>query len=55
MRGIVYNGIQSLKGKSPEQAFDILYRHCDEMAQFIMRLNKEIEELKDEVEQLRSR
>jgi prefoldin subunit 5 len=55
MRGISYNGIPTIKGKTPDQALEILYRHCDDMAQIVMRMNKEIEELKDEVEALRSR
>ena len=55
MRNVHYNGIKSIQGKSPLEALEILHRHCDEMAQIMMRMNAEIEELKDEVEALRSR
>lgn len=55
MRNVNYLGIPRLQGKSPAEALDVLCRHCDDMAQIVVQMNKEIEELKDEVEALRSR
>jgi prefoldin subunit 5 len=55
MKNVNYLGIPRIQEKTPVEALDILYRHCDEMAQIVAQMNKEIEDLKDEVEELRSR
>jgi hypothetical protein len=55
MRNINYLGMPRLQGKAPADALEILRQHCDDMAQIVMKMNAEIEELKDEVDALRSR
>ena len=55
MRNANFNGIPPIQGKPVPEALDILYRHCYETAQLIDAMNKEIEELKYEVEQLKFR
>jgi hypothetical protein len=55
MRNVNYLGMPRIEGKTPAEALDILYRHCDEMAQIVVQMNREIEDLKDEIEELRSR
>lgn len=55
MRNLNYLGIPSIQNQTPEQAVDILHTFCFQAAQILVEMNKEIEELKDEVEQLRAR
>ena len=55
MRNVQFNGIPTISGKPVQEALEILYRHCYETAQLVDAMNKEIEELKYEVEQLKFR
>jgi len=44
-----------ISGKTPVQALEILARSCHDQAVQIMRLNNELEDLKDEVRRLQQR
>jgi len=41
-----------IRGKTPEQALKALYDHCHETAVQVMRLNNELEDLKEKVVKL---
>ena len=43
----------NIQGKSPQDAIKILYDHCHETAIQIMRLSNDIEDLKEEIEQIK--
>ena len=52
MRHMQFQGIPSITGKTPEQAVKILYEHCHLTAQVLDAVNREVEELKQQVEEL---
>ena len=41
-----------IKGKPVEQALEILHKHCHETAIMVMKMNNEIEDLKQKVSRL---
>lgn len=55
MRNMHYRGIPSIAGKTADQAVKILYDHCHQSAQMLDALNKEVEDLKDQIESLMQR
>ncbi|MGK5014985.1 hypothetical protein [Janthinobacterium sp. HLS12-2] len=55
MRNLTFNGGPDISGKSTQAALEILAQNCRDTGQIVFALNKEIEELKDEIEQLKMR
>ena len=55
MRNLTFNGCPDISGKSTQVALEILAQNCRDTGQIVFALNKEIEELKDEIEQLKMR
>jgi len=55
MQNTQYYGIPSITGKTPDQAVKILYEHCHQTAQVLDAVNREVEELKRQVEELSQR
>jgi hypothetical protein len=44
-----------IKGKPIEKALELLYNHCHDVAVQVMRMNNEIEDLKQKINRLESR
>jgi hypothetical protein len=54
MRIDMFN-MPSIDGMKPEQAVKVLHSHCYDTGVVILQMNREIEDLKDQIEQLIAR
>jgi flagellin-specific chaperone FliS len=55
MRNMRFQGIPDVSNETPQRAIKILYDHCYLAAQVLDTVNQEVEELKEQFEELSRR